>query len=48
MSKRFICYNPGENIWSKVKKSSKIGYGKKNKKSLISTFACFLTAIARI
>ena len=31
-------YNPGQDIWGKVEKSSKIGQGKK---SLISTFACF-------
>ena len=31
-------YNPGQNIWNKIEKSSKIG---QEKKSLISTFACF-------
>ena len=36
-------YNPGQNIWNKIEKSSKTGQGKK---SLISTFACFLTATA--
>ena len=35
--------NLGPNIWNKVKKSSKIG---QDKKSLISAFASFLTAIA--
>ena len=34
-------HNPGQNIWNKIEKSSKTGQGKK---SLISTFACFLTA----
>ena len=34
---------PGQNVWSKVKKSSKIG---QNQKTLVSTFAYFLTAIA--
>ena len=38
-------FNPGQNIWNKRKKSSKNGQGKK---SLISTFACVLTAIAKI
>ena len=37
--------NPGQNIWNKVEKSSKTG---QVKKSLISTFACFLTAIAKV
>ena len=31
-------YNPGQNIWNKIEKSSKTG---QDKKSLISTFACF-------
>ena len=38
-------YNPGENIWNKLEKSSIIGQGKE---SLISTFAHFLTAIAKV
>ena len=38
-------YNPGQNIWSKIEKSSKTG---QIKKSLISTFACFLTAIVKV
>ena len=38
-------YNPGQNIWNKIGKSSKTI---KDKKSLISTFACFLTAIAKV
>ena len=35
-------YNPEQNIWNKVKKSSKIG---EDWKHLISNFACFLKAI---
>ena len=31
-------YNPGQNIWNKIEKSSKTG---QEKKSLKSTFACF-------
>ena len=49
---RFFCsqtfkqtYNPGQNIWNKLEKSSKIG---QKKESLITTFACFLTAIAKV
>ena len=38
-------YNPGQNIWNKIDKSSKTG---QDKKSLISTFACFLTATAKV
>ena len=38
-------HNPGQNIWNKIKKSSKTG---QDKKSLISTFACFLTATAKV
>ena len=38
-------YNPGQNFWSKIEKSSKSGQGKK---ILISTFACFLAAIVRV
>ena len=37
--------NPGQNIWNKIKKSNKIG---QDKKSLISAFACFLTAITKV
>ena len=40
-----MIYNPGQNIWNKIKKSSKTG---QDKKSLISTLACFLTAIAKV
>ena len=38
-------YNPGQNIWNKLEKSSKTG---QDEKSLISTFACFLTATAKV
>ena len=38
-------YNPGQNIRNKIEKSSKTG---QVKKSLISTFACFLTATAEV
>ena len=38
-------YNPGQNIWSRIEKSSKTG---QDKKSLISTFACFLTATTKV
>ena len=38
-------YNPGQNIWNKIEKSSKTG---QVKKILISTSACFLTAIAKV
>ena len=38
-------YKPGQNIWNKIEKSSKTG---QEKKSLISTFACFLTGIAKV
>ena len=35
--------NPMQNIWNKLEKFSKTG---QDKKSFISTFACFLTATA--
>ena len=38
-------YNHMQNIWNKLEKSSKTGQGKK---SLMSTFACFLTATAKV
>ena len=41
---KFGTYNLGQNIWNKIEKSSKPGQGKK---ILISTFVCFLTAIAK-
>ena len=37
--------NPRQNIWNKIEKSSKI---RQEKKTLISTFACFVTAIAKL
>ena len=37
-------FNPEQNIWNKIEKFSKTGQGKK---SLISTLACFVTAIAK-
>ena len=42
---KFKIYNPGKNIWKKIEKSGKTGQGKK---SLISTFARFLTATAKL
>ena len=36
-------YNHGRNIWSKIEKPRKIGHYKKR---LISTFVCFMAAIA--
>ena len=38
-------YNPMQNVWNKLEKSSKTG---QDKKSLISTSACFLTATAKV
>ena len=38
-------WNPGQNIWHKVTKYSKIGQDFKN---VISYFACFLTAIVNV
>ena len=38
-------YSPGQNMRSKIEKSSKTG---QDKKSLISLCACFLTAIAKV
>ena len=38
-------YSPVQNIWNKIEKSSKIGH---DKKSLMSTFACVLTTIAKV
>ena len=43
---KFVCSdNPGQNIWHKVKKFSKIGQDFKN---VLSKFAYFLTAIAKV
>ena len=45
-SQKLVCSdNPGQNIWHKVKKYSKIGQEFKN---VISNFACFLTAIVNV
>ena len=38
-------YNAGQNIWDIIEKSSKTG---QDKKSLTSTFACFLIATAKV
>ena len=40
-----INYNPEQNIWNKIEKFSKTG---QDKKILISPFAVFLTAIAKV
>ena len=45
MTSSVLGYNPGQDIWNKTEKSSKTG---QDKKSLISTFACFLTAAAKV
>ena len=37
--------NSEQNIWNKLEKSSQIG---QEKKSLMSTFACFLTGLATV
>ena len=37
--------NPGQGIWQGIERSGKAGQGKK---SLISTFPCFLTATAKV
>ena len=43
---KFVCSdNPGQNIWHKVEKSSKAG---QDLRSLLSTFACFLTPIVKV
>ena len=42
---KYSNYNLGQNIRYKIMKSSKTGL---EKKSLISIFACFLTAIAKV
>ena len=43
--KELMTYNPGQAIWNKIEKSSETEQGKK---ILISTLACFLTAIAKV
>ena len=40
-----LVYNPGQNIWNKLEKSSKTG---QEKESLISTFVYFLAAFAKV
>ena len=42
---KFKIYNPGKNIWKKIEKSGKTG---QDKKILVSTFACFVTAIVKV
>ena len=43
---KFVCSdNPGQNIWQRVKKYSKIGQDLKN---VIYNFACFLTAVVNV
>ena len=41
----FEFYNLGKNIWKKIEKSGKTG---QDKKILVSTFACFVTAIVKV
>ena len=41
----WFTYNSGQNIWNRIVESSKTG---KEKKSWLSIFACFLTAIAKV
>ena len=41
----FFSYNPEQSIWNKMEKSSETGQGQK---SLVSIFAWFLTAMAKI
>ena len=43
--KEALSYNPGQNIWHKVKRYNKTGQDFKN---IISNFACFLTAIVNV
>ena len=42
---KFGAYNPGQGIWSRMGRYSETGQGKK---SLTSTFVCFLTAIVSL
>ena len=42
---KFGAYNPGQGTWSRMGRYSETGQGKK---SLTSTFVCFLTAIASL
>ena len=41
----FEFYNLGKNIWKKIEKFGKTG---QDKKILVSTFACFVTAIVKV
>ena len=43
--KKVLIYNPMQNIWNKLEKFRKTG---QDKKSLISTFPCFLNATAKV
>ena len=46
LRQNFVCLdNPGPDIWNRLEKSNKTG---QEKKSLISTFACFLTVIVKV
>ena len=45
LSENIASYNPMQNTWNKLEKSSKTG---QHKKSMISTFVCFLTATAKV
>ena len=40
IEKKLYIYNSGQNIWNRLEKSSKTG---QDKRTLISTFTCFLT-----
>ena len=43
---KFACSDdPRQNIWNKMEQSSKTG---QEKKSLVSAFACFFTAIHKV
>ena len=45
MAPKSMFLQSGQNIWNRIGKSGKTGQGKK---SLISTFACFVTATAEV
>ena len=40
-----VIYNPEQNIWNKMEKSTTT---EQDNKSLIFTYTCFLTAIAKV
>ena len=44
-TKRKGTHSPGQVIWNKMQQSSKTG---QEKKSLVSVFACFLTAFGKL